>query len=155
MDFYIITRVTRLENLSTIFKTIFNTSKFNVTWYISFDTNIVKEINTDILNMVQIPNCILKFIECKNGDYGYEMINIILDEIKQGFIYILDDDNILHEDFYDDIYKAILDNPDKKGFVFNQKVDGKDFTKLDIRIASPENMKVQKIDIAQYVLKRE
>jgi O-antigen biosynthesis protein len=51
--------------------------------------------------------------------------------------------------------KYISENPNKKAFIFDQKVDGKDFTKLDIRLAKPENMKVQHIDMAQFLLKRD
>lgn len=40
----------------------------------------------------------------------------------------------------------------KKIFVVDQKVDGKDFTGLNIREAKPENMRFQGVDIAQLVI---
>ena len=39
-----------------------------------------------------------------------------------------------------------------QNLVFNQRVDGKDFTKLDIKEAKPENMKIGGIDIAQFLI---
>ena len=82
-------------------------------------------------------------------DYGYGMINSIIEEVKD-WIYILDDDNILHEDFYDGIYEYT--QGDKKALVFNQKIGGIDFTGLDIRIAAPENMYISGIDVAQFCI---
>ena len=64
-------------------------------------------------------------------------------------------DNILHEDFQERLDIHIKNNPNKSGFIFNQKVNGKDFTGLDIRLASPENTKVSHIDMAQFVLRRD
>jgi hypothetical protein len=47
----------------------------------------------------------------------------------------LDDDNIIHDDFLDNLYQDISQNENKSGFIFSQKVDGKDFSGLDIREA--------------------
>jgi glycosyltransferase involved in cell wall biosynthesis len=87
---------------------------------------------------------------------GLQFINSDIDIIPNDeWIYILDDDNIIHEDFYENISDIIKNNPDKLGIIFSQKVGGVDFTKLDIREASPDNVKVSKIDSAQFLLKRE
>jgi glycosyltransferase involved in cell wall biosynthesis len=86
---------------------------------------------------------------------AHSLLSKVIDKIEDGFIYFLDDDNILHENFYDVIFKEVKANPTKRGFIFSQKVSGKDFTGLDIREAKPENTRVQHIDMAQFLLKRD
>ena len=151
----IITRCTRPSNLEKIKNTI-NTKLFNIVWYIVFDTLSLKDIDCDLLFNIQNieGKCNLIFKRGDKGDFGHRLINETINDIHNGFIYILDDDNIIHEDFYKVLYHNIMNFPNKEGFVFNQKIDGKDFTGLDIRICSPENMKRSKIDMAQVVLHR-
>ena len=150
----IITRCTRQNNLMEISKTITN-NLFKINWYVLFDSNGVKEVDTKLLADLTNVGCIIRFINGTPNDYGYGMINTILDEISKGWIYILDDDNIMHENFYGEINKSIIDNQNKRGFIFNQKVNGLDFTGLDIRIAVPENVKIGGIDVAQFLLHRD
>ena len=65
---------------------------------------------------------------------------------KEGYIYYLDDDNILHPDFIETVSQETCKS---QIYTFDQFVDGKDFTRLEYRIASPENTKYQGIDLAQ------
>ena len=152
--FNIITRCSRTKNLLKVKDSIFNQSP-NVMWYVYFDTLHLKDIDSDLLTELQHPNIKITFKKSIPGDYGHQFINDTIDLIQDGWIYVLDDDNILHEDFISTLTTYILENPDKKAFIFNQKVDGKDFTKLDVRLAKPENMKVQLIDMAQFLLRRD
>ena len=149
----IITRCSRPQNLYKVKESIFNNQKFDIKWYVIFDTSNLGQIDSQILSSIS-NSAIIKFIPSASGDHGHQLINMCLDEIKEGFIYVLDDDNILHENFQERI-SYFIDNSDKRGFIFNQKVGGKDFSGLDIRIASPENTKVSHIDMAQFVLKRD
>jgi len=152
----IITRCSRLENLNIVKNSIYNNSyKFKINWYVIFDTSSLSDINSDILTDLYNSQAIIKFIKSVPGDHGHLMINSCLEEIKEGFVYVLDDDNIIHEDFYNTIFDNITNNPEKKGFIFSQKVSAKDFTGLDIREAKPENTKVQHIDMAQFLLRRD
>ena len=143
---HIITRCTRPQNLLTVKESIF-TDKFIIKWYIIFDTSSLENIDFSILSELNEYN--ISFIKGESGDYGHDLINQTIDKIDSGFIYILDDDNIIHPDFYSNI------ETDKSGVVFNQKIGGKDFTGLDIRQSSPENMFVSKIDSAQFLLRRD
>jgi glycosyltransferase involved in cell wall biosynthesis len=152
--FNIITRCSRTKNLLSVKDSIFNQSP-NVIWHVYFDTLHLKDIDADLLTELQDPNIKITFKKSIPGDYGHQFINDAIDLIQDGWIYVLDDDNILHEDFISTLTTYILENPDKKAFIFNQKVDGKDFTKLDIRVAKPENMKVQLVDMAQFLLRRD
>jgi len=155
MEINIITRCTRIDNLYKVKESIFNNQKFIINWYVIFDTSVIKEIDGDILSMLYQSNCNIKFVNGQPGDFGHQLINMCIDDIKSGFVYVLDDDNTIHENFYETLYVYITNNSDKKGFIFNQKVGGVDFSGLDIRIASPENTKVQSIDMAQFILSRD
>lgn len=152
--FNIITRCSRTKNLLKVKDSIFNQSG-NVIWYVYFDTTILKDIDAELLSELQDDRIKLFFKKSIPGDYGHQFINDAINNISNGWVYILDDDNILHEDFISNLTKYISENPNKKAFIFDQKVDGKDFTKLNIRLAKPENMKVQHIDMAQFLLKRD
>ncbi len=152
----IITRCTRVNNIEEVKNSIFNSNtNFDIKWWLIFDTRNLKEVDVTFLESLQDLNCQVLFYKGLDGDFGHQMINKTIDRIKDGFVYVIDDDNIIHEDFYKEIYGSIKTNPTKRGFVFSQKVDGKDFTKLDIREGIPKNMKVTKIDMAQFVLRRD
>ena len=150
----IITRCSRPQNLYKVKNSIFNNQKFNIKWFVIFDTTLLDQVDSQILSSIS-NFATLKFINSSPKDHGHQLINMCLEEITDGFIYILDDDNILHEDFQERLDIHIKNNPNKSGFIFNQKVNGKDFTGLDIRLASPENTKVSHIDMAQFILRRD
>jgi hypothetical protein len=151
----ILTRVSRVTNIRQIYESISKDSKnFKIIWWTLFDVSAITEVPTDLLVFLDGKSKIKFFDSSKNDYLLWGGINEIIDEIEDGFVYVLDDDNILHENFYDRLSEIIDNNPDKSGFIFNQKVDGKDFTKLDVRLASPENTKVQSIDMAQFLLDR-
>jgi glycosyltransferase involved in cell wall biosynthesis len=151
----IITRCTRPENLYKVKESIFNSNNlFKINWFIVFDTNCITKIDSEILSdFSQVSQ--LRFIKGVTGDFGHQLINTCLDEIRDGWVYVLDDDNLLHEDFYEDINSAILNFEDKRGFIFNQKVGGRDFSGLDIRESNHQNIKVGSIDMAQFILRRD
>lgn len=146
----ILTRCTRPQNLLQISKTIF-TDLFEINWYILFDTNKIKDIDISLLMELTKLGAKIKYSKSEPNSFGYNIINEILDEITDGWVYILDDDNIIHPDFYN-ILDEFIDANTYGVLVFNQKVDGKDFTKLDIREANPENMKIGGVDIAQVLI---
>jgi glycosyltransferase involved in cell wall biosynthesis len=128
-------------------------NSLKIKWYILFDTRVIKDIDGEMLNELQEFGCKLHFMRGEEGDFGHNLINMILDEINEGWIYILDDDNQIHPDFWKEIPDTLL-NTDKKAIVFDQRIDYKDFTGQEMRIASPENMRVSGVDSAQYILNR-
>jgi glycosyltransferase involved in cell wall biosynthesis len=159
---HIITRCTRPANLLQIKESIINAKgKFNVIWHIIFDTTHIKDIDVSLLGCLQseVYNLDLQFIASTKGAYGYDSINKIVaklpnqDPSDKEWFYLLDDDNILHEDFHT-LVPIIESNPDKGVIVFNQYVGGKDFSKLEYRVASKENTKIGSIDAAQYIIRR-
>jgi len=150
-----ITRCSRQNNLLEISKGIFNTNLFDINWYIIFDIEKVSEVKMETLVELSNLNVKISYEKSESGDHGHQMINKCIDSIEDGWIYVLDDDNIIHEDFFNEIYKIIKENPDKSGLIFSQKIGGIDFTGEDIRYASPDNVKVSRIDMAQFLLKRD
>lgn len=155
MHLHIITRCTRPHNLNEIKESVYSSTLFQVTWWVIFDTRVVKDVDADFLADLTSHQGVPLFLKGEDGDYGHSLLSTVLDKIDDGFVYFLDDDNVIHKDFYEKLYKVIQENPDKKGFVFSQQVDGKDFTGLQVREAKPENTKLQHIDMAQFVLRRD
>lgn len=152
MKLNIITRCTRTQNLNSVSKSIFNKSNFQIIWHVAFDTHVLKDIDAEILSDIQSNGGLCYFIKGIDGDFGHDIINQILSQIDDGFVFVLDDDNIIHEDFYEELYRSIISNPHKLGFVYNQRIDGKDFTGQEIRYCDPSKMKVSQVDMAQVVL---
>lgn len=148
---HILTRCSRPSNLLKVADSI--PKKDDIVWHVIFDSTRLKDIDVDLLTKLQDYNPRVYFEYSQGGDYLYpQMSKIIKNNIKSGWVYSLDDDNILHEDFYEKITNSIDSSID--GIVFNQHVGGKDFTGVDVRYAKPENMKVRQIDLAQFVLNR-
>ena len=149
MKLNIITRCTRLQHLLTIKDSVFQYPEADVTWHILFDTSVLKDIEFDLLQKLQNNKTIFHFIEGKEGDLLYPQSMSVVKTIKEGYVYYLDDDNILHPDFIPIISQIAKES---KIYVVDQFVDKKDFTGLEYRIASPENTKYQGIDMAQMLI---
>jgi glycosyltransferase involved in cell wall biosynthesis len=141
--------------LEIIKESIFNNvpNGFNLTWHILFDTAVLKDIDAELLSRLNTDNIVLHF---KKGDEwgNWNRLNDIIQQ-QTGWIYNLDDDNILHEDFYQKVSETIVNNPKCLGLIFSQKVGGIDFSGVDVREADPKNMFVQKIDLAQWLIHSE
>jgi len=152
MKINIITRCTRVKNLSDLQTSIFKRkipSKVQVEWHIVFDTEILKDIDAEILNRLDEPHTHLYF---RKGDgWGLSQLNDLIHSLD-GWIYHLDDDNLIHPNFYNKVYQEV-NNTDLKGIIFSQQVDGKDFTGLQVREAKSENVRVQGIDLAQWLIR--
>jgi len=134
-------------------KSIFSSTNSSIiNWRIIIDTSQVKIIDFNILKALHKYQ--IYYWRGKNLDYGYTLINRLLNKIdEESWIYILDDDNELHEKFYA-VCDIITNHPDKEVIIFSQKVDKKDFTNLHIRESCAENMKVGGVDVAQMLVKK-
>lgn len=151
MKINIITRCTRLGNIETVKESVFKNLNKNieVEWHVVFDTRSLKDIDAELLNRLDVNQTKLHFM--RGDGWGLSQLNDLISKLE-GWIYHLDDDNILHENFYTEIEKSYSENKKAKAFIFSQKVGGKDFSRLDIRKAKPENVKVSKIDLAQWLI---
>lgn len=163
MKLKIVTPCTRYENLEQIKKSIeasLEKAKGKVEidlkdleWIVAFDTNNLLSIPTEVINKLQSNEWIHGvFVNDPTNVVGKAQLNFIVDRSEPtDWIYALDDDNILHEDFFLEIYKALANDRTKEVIVFNQFVGGKDFTGLQVREAKPENTRYQGIDQAQFM----
>lgn len=155
INIHIITRCTRLNNLPDIEDSVFNSPKdVNITWHLIFDIGSLIEVPTHIFDRYRDKN--VKFHFEKVGNRSLSVVNSVVKTIKDlnDWIYFLDDDNIIHKNFYSKISEEIRKNPNKNGFIFSQDVDFKDFSKAKIRIAQHSSVKLRHIDLAQYFIKR-
>lgn len=142
MNLNIITRCVTPDNLLKIKKTIFDNipEGLNINWYIIFDTIVLKDIDADLLHRLDNNHTHLSFKKCE--DYNLDIVNDIICNL-QDWIYLLDDDNIIHHDFYQSIFNHVNDYK-KMVFLFNQEKTN------SVHFASFENFK--EIDISQYII---
>ena len=154
MKISVITRATRLQNLKTIKESVFNNvpTGCEINWHIVFDTLNLKDIDAELLCDLKDDLTTYHFEKGNAGGMLYPQCSAIIKKISDSWIYFLDDDNTMHEGFYEYVLKTSLENPDKKVHVVSQNVDGKDFTGLTYRHAAPEFTKVQGVDLAQYIV---
>lgn len=152
----IITRCSRPNNLDKLKESIKLNKIKSVKWWILFDCNSINNIDINLLsNLFSFKDfkINIKFLYSDKISCGYDMVNSVLNEIENSeWIYLLDDDNLLHHNFWKNIKKCNV--IDKNIIVFSQYVGGKDFTNLKIREAKPTNMKYQGVDCAQFIFKR-
>ena len=149
MKFHVVTRCCRPENILTVAESVY-ADGVDVTWHIVFDTSKVKELDVQILGELYRLGAVLYF---RDGDgWGLSNLNDILNNLSEGYVFHLDDDNLMHPDYYSTLSKYINEKNNVSAFCYNQFVDKKDFTGLEYRIASPENIKVKGIDLAQYTV---
>lgn len=92
----IITPCCRPDNLKRLYDSIdFSVGK--LAWYIIYDTSKRKKYKRQFEGHKQINE-----LECSDetGSSGNPQRNLALSLIKEGFVYFLDDDNIIHPSFW-------------------------------------------------------
>ena len=152
----IITRCTRPQNLVQVRDSVFSSinADLEINWHVIFDTAPLKDIDAEILSEISSSRTNIHFVNGGDGGLLYpQSTELIKSFDPNSWFYFLDDDNILHEDFYDYITKNELLNSDSKIQVVAQLVEGRDFTGLTIREATSDYVGFQKTDIAQVLIK--
>ncbi len=154
MKISIITRCTRQHNLKTVKESIFNNipKGVKIDWHIIFDVNALKDIDAEMLGNLKDKNTIFHFERGDNQGMLYPQSSKLIESFKNCWVYFLDDDNLMHPNFYKIINENVKNNPDKFIHVVSQFVDGKDFSGLKIRLADPKSVKKGHIDLAQYIV---
>jgi len=132
-------------NLPIVIKSIEEQVSPNILYkiFISFNFNR-QDISQDIINFCSLKsNTKILF----NPDIDTETAkNIVIDLIDDGWIYQLDDDNVLYPYFLDKISKLFKENPEKECFIFHQENQ-----------AAPESINDIKFDMfdpAMYLVNR-
>lgn len=114
---------------------------FEVRWMIVFDIAVSDPID--------MPGAMVDGVYIPLSCYGYGQRNHAIDRITDGWLYFLDDDNLIHPALAD-LGQLIRENPNKRAFAFDQEhIDGW------IRTVSPETMKVNHVDMAQVAIRRD
>lgn len=111
-----ITALIRPENLEIILQSITDTIKCDWRWYTVGDL----KVNSSIINKIH-PNQIIMYAPEKHDHYldcGNTPRNIALDSIKDGWVYILDDDTVLHPNFFNCFTRGIKYYPGSAGYTF-------------------------------------
>lgn len=90
----IVTPSYRPENIELMIDSIKTITNMDVLWHICFDSNKIEDVgNIDI-------NHKLYYTKSEKRELsGNKQRNLILDNIEEGFIFFLDDDNIIHPNF--------------------------------------------------------
>ena len=153
--FAFITRCTRQENLKAVGDSLTEAISQGHSWHIIFDLSGIPNLSVETLAYLGSVNCQYYFKKSEPFTYGYDIMNdVIRNNVPSGhWVHILDDDNILHEDFLSAVKDIV--NGKHNVIIVDQKVDGKDFTRLDVRIASHENTKLQGVDVGQILINRD
>jgi hypothetical protein len=90
---------------------------YEVVWYVAADTSKVKvsDIPTGPEYCLAVPE-----------PGGWAQRNVALRLIRDGWVYFLDDDNLIHPDFAAVSSHYLSQYPDAKAFVYNQMEDGRE-----------------------------
>ena len=151
MILHIITRCSKPANLLRIKQSIaevIEKENANIQWHIVFNTDILKDIDAELLEQLDIDWINMSF---RNDVTLYTSLNSIIKNIEdEGFVYLLNDNNLLQEDLYNRLANIPFD---KDIFIFSQTVGSLEGTNFFNRIAIPENIVPTKIDGQQYVVK--
>jgi glycosyltransferase involved in cell wall biosynthesis len=149
----IITRSTRLQNLKTVKESVFSNipKGMKVLWHVVFDTASLKDIDAELLSDLADKSTSYYFEKGDKVGMLYPQCSKIISKFKDGWIYFVDDDNIVYDGFYEYVLEMSRIFPEKMVHVVSQNVDKRDFTGLDYRLASPQNVKIGGIDLAQYI----
>lgn len=143
----IITPVSRPQFLEIIYHSIASTIQMPWKWYTIIDSVIVKDIITPFSK-----NHIVEYCDKKVNnftDWGNSCRNMGLDLIKDGWIYNLDDDNILHPNFNNAMVKALSYYPQLIGYTFIQEFPNKKIRSV------PFQHQIQHLDTAAFVFRRD
>lgn len=113
-----------------------------VDWRIVFDPSVCQPVD--------MPGAKMEVVDVPGSRFGNGQRNAALDKINDGWIYFLDDDNLMHPDFCAGLIRAMRDEPSKLAFAFHQQVEPH-----NVRRAYPDEMRVNHIDIGQICIKRD
>lgn len=146
-SFKIITPCSRENNLIHLFNSI----NFECDWHIVFDKTHDEAM--EIIDRDKFAFLDKKWIHvcyAKGGVSGNLQRNLALNYICHGWLYFLDDDNLMHPDFFEVASKIISDNKDLKCIFFSQVKNQNGV----IRWVNKNSIRVGSIDQAQFFIER-
>ena len=103
----VITRCTRVHNLRQIKDNVFNnTSGLTIKWHVVFDTGVLKDIDAELLHDISGDGVTIHYIKGVAGEMMYPQCSEIAKNCE-GWVYLLDDDNLIHENFYKEVHELL------------------------------------------------
>ena len=106
MNLNIVTYCKNLDNLDLIYESFESSSSYqiNINWYVIYknENDYFYKNNLNNVKIFQIYN--------KQSKYDFLGYNLALDIISDGFIYFLDEENIMHSNFWNDFLFFTVDN---------------------------------------------
>ena len=141
--FHVITRCTRPENLKKIYNS-FN-GYDGLKWTVVFDGSCLAELELELLGWLSSIGADYRIFYSEKGSYLYPQMNIVISSNKGLWTILIDDDNIIHPDYFSALESLIEGNTSSSVFVYNQVLEDD-----SIRLSSPENTVVGSIDLAQF-----
>ena len=104
MNIVILTPCTRYENLVKIRESIYSQSipdEIKIKWIVSFDARSLKEIPIETMEFLANNSVTVDFVNDPNNVVGKSQVNRAIEGMQEEeWIYVLDDDNVLHENFF-------------------------------------------------------
>lgn len=146
----IVTPVTRVNNIKYMIDGVEKGyNYFDIDWYIILDVtkNIDTKVVYNLFSGKQIVNVIIVESNDTTSIMGYGQKNYALDNIKDGYVWFLDDDNLVHENFFIVINELLKSNPN--GIIMKQKLETFE------RDVNPGMLRETHVDQAQYFLRRD
>jgi glycosyltransferase involved in cell wall biosynthesis len=147
----IVTAVSRPENLPRIKRSIelsLLSSTLTVRWILVMDDAVTPTKTVE--EALKGASFEIRRLSYRGGPcaYGINQKNAGMASIKDGYYHCLDDDNIVHPQFFQGLEKAIKQSQGKRAFVFGQER----WDNIRSLKASPDRMEYGKIDNTMFVV---
>jgi len=146
-DFELFTPSIRYDNVKIIYRSLlpFVNREYDIRWtivYDSWDKIFFEEIDKPWIRQFTYKE--------PNGVAGNHQRDYALDTIDgNGICFSLDDDTIIHNNFFPILYKAAKENPGKSGFLFHDQLSDDSIIK-----ALPRGIKEGKVGNQNFAVKR-
>ena len=114
---------------------------FDIDWRVVFDTSTCTPVFVD--------GAIIAGLSVAGSRFGNAQRNYALDRTDGGWVYFLDDDNLMHPGFFAKLHEVIKNNPDLQAFAFAQDLG------VAARKVAPEFMHMGMIDMGQVCIQRD
>ena len=138
----IITPCSRPENLPRVYQSIeAGWPWFDIDWRVVFDTSVCEPAYID--------GAIIAGLSVAGSRFGNAQRNYALDRTDAGWVYFLDDDNLMHPALFEKLHAVIENNPALQAFALAQDCG------IATRQVAPTCMHMGMIDMGQVCIKRE
>ena len=148
---HLVTAVSRPENLQRIHKSIsisLSRSTLKAKWILVVDdASVISKKAEDQFRggAFEVQQIVNHKGRCS---YGIDQKNVGMASILDGYYHCIDDDNIVHQDFFSGLERAIKANPGKRAFVFGQQR----WDDIKSQVAAPDRMEYGKIDNTMFAV---